>query len=130
MHVKHAGLHRSRSLCRRIERVCCLVAVISLAVPAATASPATASASSTPLRPGLRLGHTSTVSSTAVLTCDVPREYDNPQAAVDPADPLHVVVTYSVANGDARVAATSYDGGTTWKTTVLPGVTGCTGNPD
>lgn len=93
-----------------------------LGTPVATAQP----------RPdGLRVGRSTLVSlSTPATGCALPEEYDNPQAAVDPNDPKRLVVTYSVANGDARVASTSSDGGSTWATSVLPRLTACTGNPD
>lgn len=55
-----------------------------------------------------------------------------PRLAVDPGDPLHLVGVFQQdrwSNGGARglVAGVSFDGGSTWREVVIPGLTACSG---
>lgn len=58
-----------------------------------------------------------------------PREWGDeslPTIAVNPLDPKNIATAYG-ADGYGIVAASSFDGGDTWRHAVVPGVTKCTG---
>lgn len=111
---------------RRGSVLCGVVACVLLASSGTgLASPTSLSADS-----ALHVARRSTVSlGSAIPGCGSSADFNNAQAAADPADPSRLVVSYSAGDGLARFAATSGDGGTTWSSRVLPGLTACTGNP-
>lgn len=50
--------------------------------------------------------------------------------AVHPSDPRTLAAVWTQDDGNGTVAATSFDGGRTWRTVVVPGMTTCTGGQD
>ena len=53
-----------------------------------------------------------------------PRE---PVVAVNPADPANIVATYIVDGDLSNLIRVSHDGGLTWQTALVPGISVCTG---
>lgn len=53
-----------------------------------------------------------------------------PQLAVDPRDPQREVATWEVGQGTAALVGRSSDGGRTWTSDLLSGITPCSGGPD
>jgi hypothetical protein len=49
--------------------------------------------------------------------------------AVNPTNPSHLVATWMGHGLQANFVGVSFDGGTTWQETALPGITTCTGGP-
>jgi hypothetical protein len=60
-------------------------------------------------------------------TLRAPNSPREPVVAVDPADPNHVVATYIVDSDLSNMIRASRDGGLTWQTVPVPGISACTG---
>ena len=52
-----------------------------------------------------------------------------PMIASDPSNPQKLVATWTQDDELSNVTAVSHDGGRTWATATVPGITRCTGNP-
>jgi hypothetical protein len=55
-------------------------------------------------------------------------EYET-RIAVDPSNPSHLVATWVGHDLQGNFVGVSFDGGSTWRETALPGITTCTGGP-
>ncbi|MDQ3877897.1 MAG: glycoside hydrolase [Actinomycetota bacterium] len=76
---------------------------------------------------GLRVVQSSAVSGPVAFPtgCSASQDANEPQVAVDPRDPSHLVATYDLGAGGAAVIASSSNGGVTWNRLAQPVLAEC-----
>jgi hypothetical protein len=113
------GQSRRSSILSDLPRV--LTLCLCLCVPLVAASPATAK--------GVRVYGPKVISRDTPLpdSCDGQRQETDTMIAVDPRQSRRLVATWDQDEHRSNVLATSRNGGRSWRLSILPGISKCTG---